>query len=355
MKDQYENLTSELLKWIDSKIKEMNDRNFANSLSGIEKQYNDFDTYRKVEKPPKFEERGNIEVLLFELQTRLKANNRKPYLPKEGQMVSDINKKWTILEDAEYEREQLIIKEIQKQKYLERMAKTFNSKVLLRKTWIHDNNKKLVDNNNLGNDLSSINASIIKLNSLELDIIAYESRINDLSALAQILKKYNYYNFPEIEDSNTNVIQEWKNLEALLKDYKNNLNNLKDLYELLNNLDDLENNLLDLKYQLEKDENNLGNYLTEVDELNSKHQLLLKNLQTLKQEMENKKSDPKAHEQLVQNKFNKLNSIYEEILELANNRQNLLNQSKSLHQLMEDIEDHNNFIKGGALGSRTTN
>lgn len=50
---EYEKLTSELLKWIEQTIAALSDRNFANSLSGVQSQLTQFNTYRTVEKPPK--------------------------------------------------------------------------------------------------------------------------------------------------------------------------------------------------------------------------------------------------------------------------------------------------------------
>lgn len=40
----------------------------------------------------RFQEKGNLEVLLFSIQSKLRANNRKLYVPKEGKSISDINK-----------------------------------------------------------------------------------------------------------------------------------------------------------------------------------------------------------------------------------------------------------------------
>lgn len=34
----------------------------------------------------------------------MRANNQKPYTPKEGKMISDINKAWERLEKSEHER-----------------------------------------------------------------------------------------------------------------------------------------------------------------------------------------------------------------------------------------------------------
>lgn len=47
----------------------------------------------------RFQEKGNLEVLLFTIQSRMRANNQRVYTPKEGALVADINRvrKRTIL------------------------------------------------------------------------------------------------------------------------------------------------------------------------------------------------------------------------------------------------------------------
>lgn len=58
----------------------------------------------------RFVEKGNLEVLLFTLQSKMRANNQKPYTPREGKMIADINRAWEQLEKSEHERE-LALKE----------------------------------------------------------------------------------------------------------------------------------------------------------------------------------------------------------------------------------------------------
>lgn len=58
----------------------------------------------------RFNEKGELEVLLFTIQSRMRANNQRPYLPREGKLISDINRAWENLEKAEHERE-LALKE----------------------------------------------------------------------------------------------------------------------------------------------------------------------------------------------------------------------------------------------------
>ena len=53
----------------------------------------------------RFVEKGNLEILLFSIQSQMRANNQKPYMPKEGRMINDINRAWEELERAEHERE----------------------------------------------------------------------------------------------------------------------------------------------------------------------------------------------------------------------------------------------------------
>lgn len=53
LKNNYELFTTNLLEWIKIKVIELDNRNFPNSLEGIQKELLKFKEYRTVEKPPK--------------------------------------------------------------------------------------------------------------------------------------------------------------------------------------------------------------------------------------------------------------------------------------------------------------
>lgn len=53
-KVQYERLTSKLLEWILLKVQVLEDRQFPNTLEGIQKELLNFKQYRTIEKPPKY-------------------------------------------------------------------------------------------------------------------------------------------------------------------------------------------------------------------------------------------------------------------------------------------------------------
>ncbi|CAG2065461.1 unnamed protein product [Timema podura] len=110
MKIHYERLTSNLLEWIRLKVVELEDRDFPNSLEGIQKDLTRFKDYRTIEKPPKYKERSEIEDL-------------------DGQLIHDLERSWEGLERAEYRREVALRQELLRQQRLEHLNYKFEKKV----------------------------------------------------------------------------------------------------------------------------------------------------------------------------------------------------------------------------------
>lgn len=54
MKEEYESLTSDLLKWIENTIAKLSDKRFPNTLEGMHELMAAFKKYRTEEKPPKY-------------------------------------------------------------------------------------------------------------------------------------------------------------------------------------------------------------------------------------------------------------------------------------------------------------
>ncbi len=67
----YENMTTTLLEWIQQTITQLSERQFNNSLHGVQQQLTAFNQYLINEKGVKFDEKGNLEVLLFTIQSKV--------------------------------------------------------------------------------------------------------------------------------------------------------------------------------------------------------------------------------------------------------------------------------------------
>ncbi|XP_050193510.1 spectrin beta chain, non-erythrocytic 4-like, partial [Myiozetetes cayanensis] len=212
---RYEALAAELLAWIHQTIAVIGHQKFANSLAGVQQQLQAFTTFCTLEKPVKFQEKGNLEVLLFTIQSRLRATNRKLYVPSEGRSISDINKAWGRLEKAEHEREVALREELIRQEKLELLAQRFDHKAGMRESWLSEN-QRLVSQDNFGYDLPAVEAAMKKHEAIEADISSYQERIQVVVELALEMEAEGYYDTKRISAQKDNILRQWGLLTQLV-------------------------------------------------------------------------------------------------------------------------------------------
>uniref|UniRef100_T1IQM9 Spectrin beta chain n=1 Tax=Strigamia maritima TaxID=126957 RepID=T1IQM9_STRMM len=355
MIQEYEKLTSDLLRWIENTIISLSDRRFANSLTGVQQQLSGFNTYRTVEKPPKFVEKGNLEVLLFTLQSKMRANNQKPYFPKEGKMISDINKAWEYLEKAEHERELALREELIRQEKLEQLAHRFDRKAGMRETWLSEN-QRLVAQDNFGFDLASVEAATKKHEAIETDIYAYEERVQAVVAVAQELEAENYHDIERITARKDNVLRLWNYLLELLRARRMRLElsmqlqqNFQEMIYILDSMEELKVRLLSEDY---------GKHLMGVEDLLQKHSLVEADINVLGERVKTvvqhsqrfidespiegfRPCDP----EIVIERVQQLETAYAELVQLAVERRARLEDSRRLWQFYWDMAEEEAYIK----------
>uniref|UniRef100_F7E4A2 Spectrin beta, non-erythrocytic 2 n=1 Tax=Ornithorhynchus anatinus TaxID=9258 RepID=F7E4A2_ORNAN len=269
--EKYESLASELLQWIEQTILTLNDRQLANSLSGVQNQLQSFNSYRTVEKPPKFTEKGNLEVLLFTIQSKLRANNQKVYAPREGRLISDINKAWERLEKAEHERELALRTELIRQEKLEQLAARFDRKAAMRETWLSEN-QRLVAQDNFGLELAAVEAAVRKHEAIETDIVAYSGRVQAVDAVAAELAAEHYHDIKRIAARQHNVARLWDFLRQLVAARRERLLLNLDLQKVFQDLVYLMDWMEEMKVRLQSQD--LGKHLAGVEDLLQLHGLV---------------------------------------------------------------------------------
>lgn len=357
MIQDYETLTSALLEWIDSTILVLNDREFANSLSGVQTQLSTFSSYRTVEKPPKFVEKGNLEVQLFTIQSKMRANNMKPYLPTEGKMISDINKAWERLEKAEHERELALREELIRQEKLEQLASRFDRKAGMRETWLSEN-QRLVSQDNFGYDLAAVEAATKKHEAIETDINAYEERVQAVVSVAYELEQENYHDIERIKARKENVLRLWNYLLELLRARRMRLELSLALQKIFQEMLYILDWMDEIKARLLSED--FGKHLMGVEDLLQKHSLLEADINVVGERVKSvngqaerfvegefpesggyKPCDP----QVVQDRMSHLDAAYEELQQLAADRRVKLEESRKLWQFYWDMADEDSWIK----------
>ncbi|KAG8443698.1 hypothetical protein GDO86_009029 [Hymenochirus boettgeri] len=353
MIEKYESLASDLLEWIEQTIIILNNRKFANSLIGVQQQLQAFNTYRTVEKPPKFTEKGNLEVLLFTIQSKMRANNQKVYMPREGKLISDINKAWERLEKAEHERELALRNELIRQEKLEQLARRFDRKAAMRETWLSEN-QRLVSQDNFGFDLPAVEAATKKHEAIETDIAAYEERVQAVVAVARELETENYHDIKRITARKDNVIRLWEYLLELLRARRQRLEmNLglqkvfQEMLYIMDWMDEMKVLLLSQDY---------GKHLLGVEDLLQKHALVEADIaiqaervrgvnasaQKFATEGEGyKPCDP----QIIRDRVAHMEFCYQELCQLAAERRARLEESRRLWKFFWEMAEEEGWIR----------
>ncbi|XP_061823762.1 spectrin beta chain, non-erythrocytic 1 isoform X1 [Nerophis lumbriciformis] len=353
MINKYESLASDLLEWIEQTIIILNNRKFANSLVGVQQQLQAFNTYRTVEKPPKFTEKGNLEVLLFTIQSKMRANNQKVYTPREGKLISDINKAWERLEKAEHERELALRTELIRQEKLEQLARRFDRKAAMRETWLSEN-QRLVSQDNFGFDLQAVEAATKKHEAIETDIAAYEERVQAVVSVAKELEAENYHDIKRITARKDNVIRLWEYLLELLKARRLRLEQnlglqrvFQEMLYIMDWMDEMKMLLLSQDY---------GKHLLGVEDLLQKHALVeadigvqadrVKNVNANAQKFAGdtegyKPCDP----QIIRDRVAHLEFCYQELSQLAAERRARLEESRRLWKFFWEMAEEEGWIR----------
>lgn len=352
MIEKYSGLASDLLIWIEQTITVLNSRNFANSLMGVQQQLQAFSTYRTVEKPPKFQEKGNLEVLLFTIQSQMRANNQKVYTPHDGKLVSDINRAWESLEEAEYQRELALRNELIRQEKLEQLARRFDRKAAMRETWLNEN-QRLVAQDNFGHDLAAVEAAKKKHEAIETDTAAYEERVRALEDLAQELEQEDYHDQKRIMARKDNILRLWSYLQELLRSRRQRLEMTLELQKLFQDMlhsidwmDEIKAHLLSAEF---------GKHLLEVEDLLQKHKLMeadiaiqgdkVKAITTATLQFTEEKGYQPCDPQVIQDRVSHLEQCFEELSNMAAGRKAQLEQSKRLWKFFWEMDEAESWIK----------
>uniref|UniRef100_A0A8D0AZZ5 Spectrin beta, non-erythrocytic 4 n=1 Tax=Salvator merianae TaxID=96440 RepID=A0A8D0AZZ5_SALMN len=350
--ERYESLASELLEWIEVTIAIISNQKFANSLAGVQQQLQAFTAFCTLEKPVKFQEKGNLEVLLFSIQSKLRANNRKLYIPREGKSISDINKAWTRLEKAEHEREVALRNELIRQEKLELLAQRFDHKAVMRETWLNEN-QRLVSQDNFGYDLPAVEAAMKKHEAIEADISSYQERIQVVVELAQEMESEGYYDSKRISAQKDNILRQWGLLTELVSARRARLEQNVALQKIFQEMVYMIDWMDEMQAQLASKD--CGKHLREVEDLLQKQSLLeadisaqsdrVQALNTAALGFSELTGYQPCDPQIICNRVNHVQSCLEELQQLASKRRKELEASRQLWSFFQEMEEAEVWVR----------
>lgn len=212
--DEYDRLVSNLLAWIEQTIGRLQDKDFGNSMQGVQAKLSEFRNYRFSDRPPKSAEKAKLESQYSTIQTKLRLRNRPPYQPKAGRAITDILEAWRNLEHTEKEHESALRAELIRQEKLEALAARFDQKAKIFEAWASGKSAYLTTGE-VGDSLSAATALLKQHAAFEADLSARGPRVEALQVSAQELIGENYYGAAAISDRVNSIGDTYAQLQQL--------------------------------------------------------------------------------------------------------------------------------------------
>uniref|UniRef100_A0A665VBC7 Actinin, alpha 2b n=1 Tax=Echeneis naucrates TaxID=173247 RepID=A0A665VBC7_ECHNA len=234
--EEYERLASELLEWIRRTTPWLENRTPEKTMAEMQRKLEDFRDYRRQHKPPKVQEKCQLEINFNTLQTKLRISNRPAFMPSEGKMVSDIASAWQGLEQAEKGYEEWLLTEIRRLERLDHLAEKFRQKATNHENWASGKEAFLSQKDYETATLIEIRALLRKHEAFESDLAAHQDRVEQIAAIAQELNELDYHDVAAVNQRCQSICDMWDKLGTLTQKRRESLERTEKLLETIDQL-----------------------------------------------------------------------------------------------------------------------
>uniref|UniRef100_A0A669C1H4 Actinin alpha 3b n=1 Tax=Oreochromis niloticus TaxID=8128 RepID=A0A669C1H4_ORENI len=226
----------QLLEWIRRTIPWLENRVAEQTMRAMQQKLEDFRDYRRVHKPPRVQEKCQLEINFNTLQTKLRLSNRPAFMPSEGKMVSDIANAWKGLEQVEKGYEEWLLTEIRRLERLDHLAEKFKQKCAMHEAWTAGKEDLLSQKDYESASLMEIRALMRKHEAFESDLAAHQDRVEQIAAIAQELNELDYHDAATVNTRCQGICDQWDNLGTLTQKRRDSLERVEKLWETIDQL-----------------------------------------------------------------------------------------------------------------------
>uniref|UniRef100_A0A6Q2XFL4 Actinin, alpha 2b n=1 Tax=Esox lucius TaxID=8010 RepID=A0A6Q2XFL4_ESOLU len=226
----------QLLEWIRKTTPWLENRTPEKTMVEMQRKLEDFRDYRRMHKPPKVQEKCQLEISFNTLQTKLRISNRPAFMPSEGKMVSDIASAWQGLEGAEKGYEEWLLTEIRRLERLDHLAEKFRQKATTHETWANGKELILSLKDYETASLTEVRALLRKHDAFESDLAAHQDRVEQIAAIAQELNELDYHEVAAVNQRCQSICDLWDQLGTLTQKRREALERTEKLLETIDQL-----------------------------------------------------------------------------------------------------------------------
>ena len=351
---QYEIDSKKLLEWIIAKTELMKNRSYANNIEGIQHDFREFKSYMTQEKPPKCKEKVNIEASFFEIEMKLKELRQPPYLPPEGQRLSDIEQAWKALDKEEHLQETALRSELMRLEKLEQLAAKFHQKVGLRNSYL-DEMIQVLSDPRYGANLFNVEASLKKHEAISADILSREDRFKEIEKSMNHLDKENYHKKAPILKLGADLLKKWTHLMSLLDQHQQKLEVGNQMLSHLRDLETVHASVVTLMETFASEEfqkaTNIDESMQKLNLLESEVNAIADSIRKLKSTNKrfssatssagSEESELKAN---VTTKLENLEKDYDELVSFAKTTRQRFEDIQCVQQIRNDLDDVHHWL-----------
>uniref|UniRef100_A0A8C1JJH7 Alpha-actinin-4 n=1 Tax=Cyprinus carpio TaxID=7962 RepID=A0A8C1JJH7_CYPCA len=213
--EDYEKLASDLLEWIRRTIPWLENRAPEKTMTEMQQKLEDFRDYRRVHKPPKVQEKCQLEINFNTLQTKLRLSNRPAFMPSEGLFFAFFAMTKLVHSQPVLLNHWLILKDI---------------------CWTDGKETMLTQKDYETATLSEIKALLKKHEAFESDLAAHQDRVEQIAAIAQELNELDYYDSPSVNARCQKICEQWDALGSLTQNRRESLERTEKQLESIDEL-----------------------------------------------------------------------------------------------------------------------
>lgn len=215
-KEAYAAKAAKLNSWLTTTTRDLEDRNFDNTLVGAQGKMRQFTEWRSATKPPKVVERGTLTTAHNKVVQMLEASKHKrpKFQPAPEHTLEAIDQQFEQLNKEEKSREEALVTELKRQEKLSGLFKDFTLKSNDLRAWCETKEAYLKKEEDVGTVISAqIQVDLLSAYAVEYD--QSKSRVEKLKELHQGLEEGHFRDVESVKVTLDSVVAIWESLEPL--------------------------------------------------------------------------------------------------------------------------------------------
>lgn len=218
------------------------------------------------------------------------------------------------------------------------------------KSWIKEKTKVIESTQELGNDLTGVMALQRKLTGMERDLAAIEDKLGDLRGEAQRLGEEHPDQAKAITGRLAEITAVWEEMKNTLKNREESLGEARKLQQFLRELDDFQSWLSRTQTAIASED--MPNTLAEAEKLMAQHEGIKNEIQNYEEDYQKMRDmgemvtqgQTDAQYMFLRQRLQALDTGWNELHKMWENRQNLLSQSHTYQLFLRDTKQAEAFL-----------